>query len=288
MSQNEARVQELGRELLERIGDARPSMFGKGWQAKMLEWTMDDEDFKVEMFRFVDVFPVLNGTPQVVEHLKSYFGRPDQSFGKAIRWGLAAATSTGVSGRLAAGQIERNLRNMARTFIAGTDAHDAVSVLKKLRDKGLGFTLDLLGEACVSEAEGEEYQRRYLEVVDALAERTAAWPEDPRIDGARFPRVNLSIKPSSLYSLMDAADLEGSVTATKDRLRPIRPPVEMSSRQNQAIVTSDGISQPHTARKSASTKNHTDAAIAVAVKKPLIVACARGTQKADSIVSDRG
>ncbi len=241
MSQNEARVLELGRELLERIGDARPTMFGKGWQAKMLEWTMDDEDFKVEMFRFVDVFPVLNDTNQVIEHLKAYFGRPEQSFGKAIRWGLAAATSTGMSGRLAAGQIERNLRNMARTFIAGTDAHDAVAVLKKLRSKGLGFTLDLLGEACVSEAEGEEYQRRYLEVVDALAERTAAWPEDPRIDGARFPRVNLSIKPSSLYSLMDAADLEGSVEATKDRLRPIF----MKAKEHGAFLNIDMESRSH-------------------------------------------
>ena len=52
----------------------------------------------------------------------------------------------------------------------------------------------------------------------------ASWPAVPVIDQAAWgplPRVNLSLKITSLYSQIDPVDFEGSVAAVKDLLRPI-------------------------------------------------------------------
>ena len=39
----------------------------------------------------------------------------------------------------------------------------------------MGFTLDVLGEASVSEAEADDYQRRYLDLLDGLAAEARRW-----------------------------------------------------------------------------------------------------------------
>ena len=186
-----------------------------------MDWSMRDDAFKVEMFRFVDVFPVLASASEVARHLQEYFCRPGQDFPKALQWGLSAVKPTSRVAKLAARQIEKNISEMAERFIAGRDALDAMEQLEGLRASGVGFTVDLLGEACVSEAEALIYQRRYVDMIEALTERTRGWTDDARVEGARFPRVNISIKPSALYSQLDPIAPEASAAALVERLRPI-------------------------------------------------------------------
>ena len=89
----EARIQETGRRLYQLIEEERPAVFEKEfWMGKVLAWCMEDEAFKVEMFRFIDVFPYLNRPESVTNHLKEYFGRPGQSFPAALKWGLQFAS----------------------------------------------------------------------------------------------------------------------------------------------------------------------------------------------------
>ena len=52
----------------------------------------------------------------------------------------------------------------------------------------------------------------------------ASWPAAPAVDGAAWgtlPRVNVSIKITSLYSQIDPLDFRGSVDAVKEALRPV-------------------------------------------------------------------
>ncbi len=51
---------------------------------------------------------------------------------------------------------ERGMQRMAESLIAGRDATDALPTLKRLRRRHTGFTLDLLGETCFSDAESED------------------------------------------------------------------------------------------------------------------------------------
>ena len=41
-----------------------------------MQWTLKDEAFKVQLFRFVDVFPRLNTPESVHEHLMDYLTQP--------------------------------------------------------------------------------------------------------------------------------------------------------------------------------------------------------------------
>jgi RHH-type proline utilization regulon transcriptional repressor/proline dehydrogenase/delta 1-pyrroline-5-carboxylate dehydrogenase len=44
--------------------------------------------------------------------------------------------------------------------------------LRKRRSQKIGFTVDLLGEAVVSEADADEYAARYLDLLEKLARET--------------------------------------------------------------------------------------------------------------------
>ena len=53
----EARIEALGRQIFTGMEKQSPSVFNKDfWSGKMMEWSMKDEAFKIQMFRFVDVF----------------------------------------------------------------------------------------------------------------------------------------------------------------------------------------------------------------------------------------
>ena len=125
---------------------------------------------------------------------------------------------------LATSVIRRQMLDFAQRFIFGRDAAAALPKLRALRERRLGFTLDVLGEASVGEGEAVDYQQRYLELLDGLRQEAASWRPDPLIDRAAWgavPRVNISIKITSLFSQIDPLDFRGSVEAVKDRLRPI-------------------------------------------------------------------
>ena len=64
--------------------------------------------------------------------------------------------------------IAGRITAMASNFIAGVDAADALPTLQKLWNDGVAFSVDLLGEACVSNAEARTYQERYLDLVETL------------------------------------------------------------------------------------------------------------------------
>lgn len=221
----EKRIVELGNEIFRRMKGEAPSVFRKDWwSGKVMDWSMKDEAFKVEMFRFVDVFPALNDHVQVAEHLQEYFCRPGQDFPSSFQWGLARVKPDSWVAKKAAGQIEKQIMGMASKFIAGEDAPEAMGTLRQMWDAGLCFTLDLLGEATLSEAEAADYLRRYDAIFDALIAATADWPARPELDRAPWgvvPRANVSVKISSLYSQLDAIDFEGSIEGVKTRLRPL-------------------------------------------------------------------
>ena len=101
-----------------------------------------------------------------------------------------------------------------RLFIAGTDAASAVPTLKKLWNQGVGFSVDLLGEACVSRAEAQAYQAKYLDLVNNLPREVDTWSDNASLQSDHLgpiPRTNVSIKISSLHSETDPIDMTGSI-----------------------------------------------------------------------------
>jgi len=218
----ESEIHRIGEDLLKAADrHAKGLLSASFWSDKLMDWAMKDEAFKVQLFRFVDCFPALASKEDVHEHLEDYLTQPGVSLPPGLGLGLkAGGLAKGTMTRTVAGRIEA----MAKRFIAGTDAASALPQLRTLWDKGIAFSVDLLGEACVSDAEAVEYQRRYLDLVQNLPESVSSWPDRPVLEQDHLgsvPRANVSIKISSLYARTDPIDLEGSVNGLVEALRPI-------------------------------------------------------------------
>ena len=195
------------------------SIFSKaGFYQRMMEFSMRDEHFKVQMFRFVDVLASLRRGSDIVQHLDEYFADMRNGYAPLIRTGVSLARIVPIiSGKF----LRWNVSGMARQFIAGRNPEDVMKTLRKKRRQGIGFTVDLLGEAVVSEEEAAEYMGRCQELLEHLARETRGWTDPLGKNSELFPVVNVSVKISALYSQMNPADPADAIAHLAPRLRPI-------------------------------------------------------------------
>ncbi len=116
----EATTQEVGRWVFGHLSRRRPSMLQRRWwDDRIMAWAMQDESVKVQMFRFIDVLPMLKTRDQVTGHLHEYFDEVRQHLPSAVRLGLAIAQPNSIAGRALAIAARRNAMSHARRFIAG-------------------------------------------------------------------------------------------------------------------------------------------------------------------------
>jgi RHH-type proline utilization regulon transcriptional repressor/proline dehydrogenase/delta 1-pyrroline-5-carboxylate dehydrogenase len=220
----EESIRRVGGKLADRSAGLAPTVFNRGWwTGTLLEWCMKDDAFKVQLFRFIDVLPSLRTDDQVARLVDEYFGGIEK-LATPLQWGLRAVAATRIGARLGAKSLRQQIHQMARTFIVGASIEDALPTLARLWKEGRGFSVDLLGEATVSESEADQYRDRCLEALRVLGQATSGWPAAPLLERDHLgpvPRTHLSVKLSALYSQLDAIDPEGSYQAVTARLRPI-------------------------------------------------------------------
>ncbi len=216
----EARTLAIGADFLNRARNARTNMLSV-WSEGLMDWAMQDEAFKVQIFRFVDCFPTLKDNDAVYDHLTDYLAQPGVTPPPFVATGLkAGALAKGIVTKAMSTQIT----SMAQKFIAGTDAASALPTLRKIWDSGLCFSVDLLGEACVSDEEAEAYRRKYLDLIENLPQTVASWNANSRLESdhlGAIPRTNVSIKISSLSARVDPIDTEGSIRGLLENIGPI-------------------------------------------------------------------
>ncbi len=219
MSSLQTEIAQRGAEIFDLVDRHPEPLFSKaGFYQRMMEFSMRDEDFKVQMFRFVDVLASLHHGGDIVRHLDEYFADMRNGFAPLVRTGVQAAKIVPwLSGQL----LRWNVSGMARQFIAGKNPHDVMKTLRKRRVQNIGFTVDLLGEAVVSEREATEYAARCLELLEYLARETQGWTDPLGKNSELFPVVNLSVKISALYSQMNPADPADAIAHLAPKLRPI-------------------------------------------------------------------
>src|SRR2546428_1111018 len=215
----QAEIERRGERIFELVDQHPEPLFSKaGFYQRMMALSMRDEHFKVQLFRFVDVLASLYRGTDIVQHLDEYFADMRNGYAPLIRTGVRAAKIVPwVSGQL----LRWNVSGMARQFIAGRNPEDVMKALRKRRAQGIGFTVDLLGEAVVSEREANEYATRCLELLEHLARETRGWTDPLGTTGELFPVVNLSVKISALYSQMSPADPADAIAHLAPKLRPI-------------------------------------------------------------------
>ena len=218
----EPRVRETARQIFGLIGGEKPSVFRQDyWSGRMMEWSLDNPAFKTQMFRFVDVLPSLGSSESVARHVREYFGDQDLELGGALQWGLRALGGGALGAKVVSKGIDAQVRSLAGQFIVGRTIDDAQPELDKLRRKGFASTVSLLGEVVVSEREADDYAQRYLDTMRSLSKAAKEWPAlgAGAEDWGVAPRVNISVKPSSLYSQFRPQAFAAGVAAAKERLK---------------------------------------------------------------------
>ena len=215
----ESRTIAIGRDILHSMKQVRgPSA---GWMKRLTEWATQDVNFKVQMFRFIDVFPTLHDPKAIYDVLSDYMNEPGVETPPGFGIGMTAG---GFAKATMAKTISHQIRGVANNFIAGQDAQSCLPKLRQLWDSGMAFSVDLLGEACVSDAEATDYRTRYLELVESLPNAVCDWTPNAVLERDHLgpiPRANISIKISSLSGQIKARDFDGSVERLLESLRPI-------------------------------------------------------------------
>ncbi|MDQ7012212.1 MAG: L-glutamate gamma-semialdehyde dehydrogenase [Mariprofundaceae bacterium] len=215
----------IGRDLLARAKRAiAEAPAGEQWLRDFMRRLGEDERFRVQALRFIDVLPALSDDRELARHLLEYFAGGDFPLPNAVQWGIRHA-GAGLLPHMVAPAVRKAVEWIGRRFIAGETADEAFRVIEKLHEQGMQTSLDLLGEAVLSEAEADAYQRQYLELISSLA---------PRLEKCGR-QLHLSIKISSLYSQITPIAPEHGADAIRERLRPILKAL----RQHNGAITLD-------------------------------------------------
>ena len=189
---------------------------------RAMELAAGDQELRAALFRFVDVTPACRSLDDLARHLADYLHEVDARpppLEAAMKMSGTRAGRTALGAAAAAG-----VRRMAHRFIVGETPSAALRPIRRLWEHGAAVSLDLLGEATVTEAEADRYAARCREALDTLAAAAPAWPDRPVLEtdshGA-VPRVNLSVKVSALTPLLrpDAPEV-GREDAAR-RMRPL-------------------------------------------------------------------
>lgn len=222
MNPLQSRIETVGREIFARMQGETPRVFSRrNLTGRLLDWSMQNDALKTNLFRFVDVLPSLTTARDIAKHAVDYLGDGDTELPWAARLAVNLAPKVPWLTALAARQ---GVTRIAHTFILASNPAQAITRLRRLRQTPLAFTADILGETVVSESEADRYLARYVELIETLAREAAGWPEVKQIDlddRGTLPKVNVSVKISALSSQISPADFEGSIHRLSERLRPL-------------------------------------------------------------------
>jgi proline dehydrogenase len=198
----ESELQEVGRAIHSALpGRSRHPL--RALDQRAMEFASQDAELRAALFRFVDVTPACRSLDDLARHLTGYLEEVDDrpppieaamrmSGTKPGRAALGAAAAAGV-------------RRMAHRFIVGESPKAALKAIRQLWEHGAAVSLDLLGEATVTEAEADRYAARCMDALETLAGAAPSWPERPVLEAdsiGPLPRVNLSVKVSALTPLL--------------------------------------------------------------------------------------
>jgi RHH-type transcriptional regulator, proline utilization regulon repressor / proline dehydrogenase / delta 1-pyrroline-5-carboxylate dehydrogenase len=222
----EAKTQEIARQLIQATREKR-SIFAKigdqmRFDDKLLDWTMSNPGLRVQLFRFIDCIPALQSKAEIARHLQQYLGDESVELPAPLKGILNFTDPSSPPALFAAATITKSVETLAYKYIAGENIQEIIKTIERLRKEKMAFTIDLLGEAVITETEAESYLNSYLELIEKLTTEAKKWSKIEEIDvadGEVLPQVQVSVKLTAFYSQFDPLDPEGSKQKVCDRIR---------------------------------------------------------------------
>ncbi|AUC61373.1 bifunctional proline dehydrogenase / delta 1-pyrroline-5-carboxylate dehydrogenase PutA [Cyanobacterium sp. HL-69] len=191
---------------------------------KLMGWTMSNPGLRVQLFRFIDALPALQSKPEVARHFQQYLTTEEVELPDALKGILNFSDPNSPPAQIASATITKAVETLAYKYISGETIKEVIRAVEKMRKEKMGFTIDLLGEAVITETEAESYLQSYLELITQLSNQAQKWSTIPEIDtadGEDLAKVQVSVKLTAFYSQFDPIDPEGSKVKVCDRIRTL-------------------------------------------------------------------
>jgi RHH-type proline utilization regulon transcriptional repressor/proline dehydrogenase/delta 1-pyrroline-5-carboxylate dehydrogenase len=217
----ELEVRKIGTELAGAFPSAARHPM-RALDSRAMELAAADDELRAALFRFVDVVPACRSLDDLARHLTSFLQEIDDApppISAAMRIAHTRAGRAAL-GAAAAGGV----KHMAHRFIVGEDLPSALGTLRGLWERGVASSVDLLGEATVTEPEADAYAARCADALQQLATGAERWPSRERLEldsAGALPRANVSVKVSALTPLLRPDAPELGVRDAARRLRPL-------------------------------------------------------------------
>jgi RHH-type transcriptional regulator, proline utilization regulon repressor / proline dehydrogenase / delta 1-pyrroline-5-carboxylate dehydrogenase len=226
ISAYETQTQTIARKLLSATRENR-SFFAQvrdqmRWDDKLLAWTMANPGLRVQLFRFIDCLPALHSKAEIAHHMQEYLADESVELPNALKSLLNFTNPDSLPGQVAATTVSTAVETLAHKYISGEEIKQVIKTLEQLRKDKMTFTVDLLGEAVITEVEAQSYLDRYLEMMEQLTVASQRWSRVAAIDetdGEALPRVQVSVKLTAFYSQFDPLDETGSRERVMERAR---------------------------------------------------------------------
>ncbi|QIR40750.1 L-glutamate gamma-semialdehyde dehydrogenase [Tolypothrix sp. PCC 7910] len=224
----EAKTQEIAKQLLEVTQENRSFLASlrdqMRWDDKLLAWAMSNPGLRVQLFRFIDTLPALRSKAEIAAHLQEYLGDESVELPAALKGMLNFANPDSMPGQVAATTVATAVETLAHKYISGENITQVIKTVERLRKEKMAFTIDLLGEAVITETEAQSYLERYSELIQQLVAASKNWKAIPAIDeadGEQLAKVQVSVKLTAFYSQFDPLDALGSEARVSDRIRTL-------------------------------------------------------------------
>ncbi len=222
----EAKTQEIAQELIKSTRD-KSNIFSRmrdqmRWDDKVLDWTMANPGLRVQMFRFIDTIPALQSKTEIANHFQQYMSTEEVELPNALKGILNFSDADSFPAQTAAATITKAVETLAYKYIAGENINEVMKTIARLRKDGMTYSIDLLGEAVITETEAEDYLQRYIDLIEQLTQQAKGWKRQEGIDladGKELPQVQVSVKLTAFYSQFDPLNPVGSKEKVCDRLR---------------------------------------------------------------------
>ncbi|MFN7517530.1 MAG: L-glutamate gamma-semialdehyde dehydrogenase [Dolichospermum sp.] len=224
----EEKTQEIARQVLAVTQENRSFLAAlrdqMRWDDKLLDWAMSNPGLRVQLFRFIDTLPALHSKSEIASHLQEYLGDESVELPTALKAILNFANPDSMPAQVAATTVGTAVQTLAHKYISGENIKQVIKTVERLRKDKMAFTIDLLGEAVITEIEAQSYLERYLELMQQLVEASQNWAKIPAIDeadGENIPKVQVSVKLTAFYSQFDPLDAEGSEAKVSEHIRTL-------------------------------------------------------------------
>jgi len=155
------------------------------WINKAMLYLRSNPELRDQIFRFIDVFPVLKRDKDIHIHISEEFA-PEKISLPFLLCVLYSTRNLRPIKYFLPQLANMAVRTAAHHFIVSPTKKEILVAIQRLHRLGAKYSLDILGEAVLSEQEAESYKERYMQLMRQL--------------NLMGQEIDVSLKLTSLYS----------------------------------------------------------------------------------------